>query len=757
MRRIESRLPLWIFALVLLATAGIGNLMLLTLPRTEGSFRLRGLDAPVDLSRDGTGIVTIRANDEADAAFALGFAHAQDRLFQMDLMRRLGAGRLSEVFGAVTVDTDRFMRRLGLYRVAEANYEHLPPDIQHLFQAYAAGVNAYLNSDDSLLPAEFQMLGYRPEPWRPADSLVWGRLMAWQLSQNWRDELLRRKLADRLSAAAMLWLWPTTQRLSSLEDPAWQPRPGASNNWVVAGSRTATGKPLLANDPHLGLELPVTWYLARIELPGRELAGATAPGIPIIIIGENGHVAWGFTTAQADTQDLFVETLTDDDHYLTPSGVARLLRRVETIRVRGGPSVLEIVRESRHGPLIEIDPAAHRAYALAWTGFRADDRTALGLYAMNRSTDAASFRAALKDFESPVQDVVYADTAGHIGFMMAGRIPIRKMVEDSSLMPVPGNSSDYDWNGAIPFDALPQGVDSRDGFYATANNKTIDDTYPYFVTGHWEEDYRIERIRQMIGHRSDFDPDSMAVMQMDDLSLAAQQLTPLLLARVPEPSLAGWNFRMDRDAAQPLIFETWLLQFAHLLIDGRVGNDFGAFWFWDASLVAEALRGGPASALCDDPGTPAIEDCLLRARQSHDLAIAALTKAYGADRTAWRWGSAHQAHFNHAFFSRVPGLKSLLDLALPVDGDNFTVNRASPEVLSGSGAVFDDIQGASLRAIFDLADLDRSRYVIAGGQSGNPVSTHYADLTGPWQDGRYVTIVGPPQQNLLHLIPDPAP
>jgi penicillin amidase len=756
MRGIAGRLGLWLCALLLLGAAGLGSLILATLPHLGGVVRLSGPQAPIEIARDGNGVATIRAASELDAAFALGFAHAQDRLFQMDFTRRLGAGRLSEVVGPAALPTDRFMRRLGLDRVAEANYDHLPAEVRRILQAYADGVNAYMAGSENLPAPEFLLLGYRPEPWRPGDCLVWGRLMAWQLSGNWRDERLRQGLADHLSARDLGWIWPTTQRLSWLEGTGWMPAPGASNSWVLAGSRSATGGPLLANDPHLSLDLPAAWYLARIELPGRVLAGATAPGVPLMVIGHNGHVAWGFTTAQADTQDLFVETLTDDGHYQTTTGPQPLVKRQETILVRGGPAVVESVAETRHGPLIDIDPSGRRGYALAWTGLRPEDRTALGLLEMNRSSDAAGFRLALRDFESPVQNVVYADTAGNIGFMMAGRIPVRKNLSEGSQMPVTGDGGAYDWTGIIPFEAMPQSLNPAEGFLATANNRVIDGAYPYFITAKWETDYRIDRIRQMMGARARLDLDGMAAMQMDDLSLAARQLVPLLLAKTPEPALADWNGHMDRDRPEPLIFDAWLRQFAHLLLDGRLHSDFSEFWFWDAPLIAEALNGGPAAALCDDPGTPAIEDCILRARQSHDLAMRALTRAYGADPSLWRWGRAHSAHFSHPLFSHLPGLAGLFDVALPADGDNFSVNRASPLVKDEGGAAFDDIQGASLRAIFDLTDLSRSRFIIAGGQSGNPVSAHYADFTRPWRDGRYVTIVGS-EQTSLRLIPEPSP
>jgi penicillin G amidase len=756
MRRFAGRLMLWACASILLAAAGVGSLMLATLARYDGEIRLAGPRAPIEIARDEMGVVTIRVESEADAAFALGFVHAQDRLFQMDLTRRLGSGRLSEVIGPATLRSDRFMRRLGLYRAARQNYEHLPSDVQRLFQAYSAGVNAYMARSENILAPEFLLLGYRPEAWQPADSLVWGRLMAWQLSGNWRDERLRQALAERLRPQDLEWIWPATQRLSALEDPSWMPKPGASNNWVLAGSRSAAGKPLLANDPHLGLTLPAAWYLARIEMPGRVLSGATAPGVPLVVIGHNGHLAWGFTTTQADTQDLFVETLVDDAHYQAPDGPRPLLRHSETIRVRGESDVTEVVEETDHGPLIEVDPTGHRGYALAWTGLRPDDRTALGLLEMNRATDAAGFREALRDFESPVQNIVYADVAGNIGFMTAGRIPIRRHLISESLMPVPGESGAYDWTGVIPFESLPQSLNPAQGYAATANNRVVDDAYPYFITEKWEANYRIDRIRQMIAARPVFDLDAMAKMQMDSLSLAAQQITPLLLAKVPEPILEGWDFRMDRDQAAPLVFDAWLRRFAHSLLDGRLGADFPDFWFWDTTLLVEALRGGPASALCDDPGTPAVEDCVLRARQAHDLAISALARAYGPDRSGWRWGRAHRAHFDHPLLSRLPVLSALFDLDLPVDGDNYTVDRASPLVEDSTDAAFDDLHGASLRALFDLGDLSRSRYVLAGGQSGNPLSAHYADFTRPWQEGRYVTIVGR-QDCLLRLFPEQSP
>jgi penicillin amidase len=737
------RLALWAFGLVLLATGALGTILMATLPKLDGAISVPGASAGIEIQRDEMGIVTIRARSDADAAFALGYAHAQDRLFQMDLTRRLGAGRLSEVIGAPTVETDRFMRRLGLYRAAVANLAHLPRDAQRFLQAYADGVNAYLARRDSLPAPEFLLLGYRPEPWTPADSLVWGRLMAWQLSGNWRDERLRQVLADRLPPQVMQVLWPTNQSHAFLDDPHWTLLgAGASNNWVLAGNRSVTGKPLLANDPHLALDMPAAWYLARLETPAGRLVGATAPGVPLIVIGDNDHVAWGFTTTNADTQDLFVESLLPGGRYATPTGPQPLLKRDETIAVKGGASVVETVLETRHGPLIQIDQATQRAYALAWTGLAPDDGTAAALLAMSRAPSAAAFHDALRRFDSPVQNVVYADDAGAIGFATIGRIPIRKNLLNGSLMPVPGESGDYDWVGMIPFDALPQGMNPPVGYFATANNRITDAQYPYFVTAHWDADYRVDRIRQMIEARPKHDLDSMIAIQRDTYSLAAQTLVPLLLASEPDARLSSWDRRMDRAGDAPLIFDAWIRELAHGLLDDVLGADFSDFWFWDAKILTEALQGGPAAQLCDNPGTPVVEDCAWQVRQAYDRAMKALDRAYGTDPSLWQWGEAHRAHFPHPLFQHLPVLQAWLDPDIPTDGDFFTVDRAVPQVDDPTGASFDDMHGAGLRAVFDLGDLDRSRFVIAGGQSGNPMSSHYADFIGSWRDGVYFAILG---------------
>ena len=385
------------FALLSVLLA-VGSCSWLSLPSYDGAETVTGLDAPVEIVRDANAIPHIYARSPRDSAFAMGYVHAQDRLWQLEMQRRIGSARLAEVVGEPGLETDRFLRTLGLYRVAERNFEALSPEVQAIYEAYAAGVNAWLETRSGLLPLEFQLLGHEPEPWRPADSLVWLKIMAWDLGGNFRDELLRARLADTLDAGQMRDLWAQHP-----DDPAPGPHavPGAtvsaridygaliastpgvrasglgSNSWAVSGDHTASGKPLLANDPHLRLEIPGVWYLAHVSTPEFEIAGATLPGLPFPLLGRNRHFAWGFTNTGSDVQDLFIERIDpgDPSRYLAPEGSLAFEVRTETIAVSSEDTVELVVRETRHGPVIS-DVVAESArfleeghvLAFAWTG-----------------------------------------------------------------------------------------------------------------------------------------------------------------------------------------------------------------------------------------------------------------------------------------------------------------------------------------------------------------------------------------------------
>jgi len=442
-----------IVLVALLAVVLVGGYFWLRtgLPDYDTTLRLDGLRAPVQVIRDENAVPHIFAGNEADAFFALGYVHAQDRMFQMDLRRRAGAGELAALMGERALGFDRLTRTLGVYRLAERAYEQAPDGLRTIVDAYTAGVNTWLETREGALPPEYAILRTEPEPWTPADSLVWAKLIALQLTGNWRQEIERARFADALGPGALDDLFPdavgtepATLAPGMLEraalDGLWDSLPDlgpstASNEWVVGGARTASGMPVLANDPHLRLSTPALWYLARIETPETTLVGATVAGVPAMVIGHNGHIAWGLTTTGGDVQDLFVEKVDPEDpsRYLTPDGSRAFTTREEVIEVRGGDPVTLTVRETRHGPVVsDLDEdfatvaGPDEVVALAFTALDPTDRTAEAIWRMNQATDWESFLDAMRLWGAPQQNLVYADTEGTFGFVTPGRLPIRK-------------------------------------------------------------------------------------------------------------------------------------------------------------------------------------------------------------------------------------------------------------------------------------------------------------------------------------------
>lgn len=773
-RRRPLRIALAALALLVavpaLAAGGFLLWMRGQLPAVEGRRPLSGLERPVEVLRDARGVPHIVAAGEGDAYAALGYVHAQDRLWQMELMRRSGAGRLAELlgtrFGDWPLRLDRSMRTLGLYRRAEAAYHGLPDEVRAAFDAYAAGVNAYLETRGEALPIEFQLLRHRPEPWRPADSLVWGKLMALQLSGNSTDELFRARALRTLTPAQLDDLFPADppgspvtlaaaletmdldRALAALPDLGFDT---ASNEWALAGHRSATGKPILANDPHLGLDAPILWYLARIVTPGHSIAGATVPGVPLHVLGHNGRVAWGFTTTHSDTQDLFIEKIdpADPGRYITPDGPRPFAVRGETIRIAGQPDETLTVRETRHGPVLTapdsagVAPEGH-VLALAFTGLAADDRSAEALYRLNHAADAAAVRAALALHTAPQQNVVYADTAGTMGFLSPGRVPVRR--SGDGRVPVPGWTGEHDWIGTIPFDALPQAVDPPSGQFVNANNAVVGPGYPHLLAADWPDPSRARRIEEMLGSGR-HTVEGVAAQQLDAVSLPARDLLPLMLAVSAGDGAAAealdrlrsWDGTMDRDRPEPLIFEWWLRELVRTLFADELGPAFAAYWDLRPRAVRRVLTEAPA--WCDDVTTEPRESCEDALAASLKAALARIAERHGPRPDAWRWGAEHRADLTHRLLGRVPLLAGLFDLSIETDGGAFTVNRGTSRIRDPERP-FAHVHGAGLRAVYDLADLDNSRFAIATGQSGNPLSPHWGDLVHAWRDGATLRLAG---------------
>ncbi|MGF1592899.1 MAG: penicillin acylase family protein [Kiloniellaceae bacterium] len=760
-----------LLALAILAGGGTYLWMRGSLPKVAGEVRMAALEAPVTVRRNGDGMVRIQAANELDLYRALGFVHAQERLWQMDFMRRTASGRLSEVMGRATLGHDRFFRTLGFRQQAEANLQFLSDDTKAALQAYADGVNGFLANRSGPLPPEFQILRYEPEPWSATDSLLWGRLMALRLSDNWRDELSRARLAGRFSAEQIAELWPgypadspvtlaqlrdlidheTASRLADLL-PSSLVSTGASNAWVLDGKRTASGGPILANDPHLPLDAPGTWFLARLEAPGLTLVGATAPGVPFMLLGHNGKVAWGLTTTHSDTQDFFIERLSPDDpdHYLTPEGSEPFQVRDEFIRISGGESLRLIVRETRHGPVMsDVVPQgsseAGAVLALAWPALRPDDGTADAFYRMNRAENTVVFRESLRQFHSPQQNIVFADVEGNTGFMAPARVPVRR--NGNGQHPVPGWSGEFDWIGFVPFEELPRSNNPRSGLIINANNKIVPDNFPHLIAVDWPPPYRAERIAAVLGDSAGSHSlaDSL-ILQQDIVANSANRILPRLLAAAPAQGrareavarLRGWDRRMHRNAPESLILQAWVWALGQAILADELGS--GYLEYLDGGIYTVERLIAEESIWCDDVTTPEIETCDDQIAKALELALDHLTERFGRDMSGWRWGDAHRARFAHPLFSRIPVLRDLVTYGIETDGGNDTVNRASARLGGSSETRFENVHGAGFRAVYDLQDLDRSRFMIATGQAGNPLSRLYGSLVTRWRDGQSVSL-----------------
>lgn len=767
MRRFLVVLLVIVIVVPLLLVAGAGGLLWATLPPLRDEVRVPGLSAPVSVVFDEDGVPRIQAATEADAAAALGYVHARDRLFQMELMRRSASGRLSELAGPATLPLDRMARVLGLRRRAEAELAGLDAGTRGLVEAYARGVNALVQERGRFAAPEFLVSG-RPEPWTPTDSLLWGTVMASWLSGNWRGELGRTALDATMPPAKVDQLWPaqdaTPAPWAGLLPAVWPPGSArrllaalprfpepftlpasASDAWAVDGAHSGTGAPLLAGDPQLGYGMPGLWYLARIELPDRVLAGATAPGVPFLVLGQNGHVAWSFSTTGADTQDLFVETTLPDGisggMYATPEGPKPFTVREERIVVRGHADEVLTVRETRHGPVVSdlVDPKGP-VLALEAANLEPGAGAAAGLLALNQALTVEQAGQAAPRIASPVQNMIVADGA-QIGLFTTGRIPVRRAGDGSR--PVAGAAGAYDWTGFASGDALPHATAPASGRLLNGNERTAPPGFPVFMGRHWFGDWRARRIRELLDATPKPGVRDFARMQADARSTYAAQLLPRLLAVKAAPGLPAtalallrdWDGTADVDRPEPLIFNAWMRRFlGDVLAQNAVPPDTSLprdeFTAWLLSPASQGASQGASSGAgwCADDCGPALATALDEA--THDLA-----GRYGEDPSRWRWGEAHQAVFAHPVLSRLPVVGPWFVERVEQPGDNETLFRGG----MGPGS-FDSVHGAGYRGVYDLSDPDLSLFLAVPGQSGNPLSAHAHDMLGRWLQGAGVRL-----------------
>lgn len=792
--------------LALLAAVLVGALLawrLVALPQVRGEIAIAALDAPVRIVRDAAGVPHVFAGSRRDAFRALGLLHAQDRLWQLEMQRRIVGGRLAEVLGADAVNSDRFLRTLGVRRNAERIWEGLDAETREALQAYAGGIDegvAIVEARPWKLSPEFLLLGVRPTRWDPVDSIGWATMMAWDLSGNHGVELLRLALLEKLDAQRVGEIIGT-QPPMPLPDPATLyaagepvlPRGAAlaladaiaralpstsldglgSNNWAVDGRRTPSGKPLLANDPHLALAAPALWYFAHLAAPGLETIGATLPGLPYVVLGRSERIAWSFTNTAPDSQDLYLERVDPENpgRYRTPGGWAAFETRTEVIRVKGAADVEHVVRETRHGPVISDVLAAARpvveargpgAYVLsfAWTMLTPEDRTVRAALRVNTATDPESFVEALREFRGPQQNVVYADVDGHIGFVAAGAVPLRRA--DNPLMgslPAPGWDERYDWIGTIPYGELPREDDPPDGLLVTANHRIVADDYPYRIAGEWALPYRHDRIRARLQSLVVHDLASFAALQADVASPAVGELLPVLLrtksgsprAAQALEMLRRWSASADEpgapvlavDRPEPLLAVAWIDRLRREVFVDETGPELFAQLERHRvrhPALLEALTRPERAHWCDDRATPGVERCEDILARSLEAVVEELEARHGADAARWRWGDAHPAVSTHRPFGRHWLLSKWFDLRSPSGGDPSSINVARHDPWDAAEPLANR-WAASMRAIYDLSDPDASLYIHSTGQSGHRLSPHYDDLVARWAANEYLPMV----------------
>ena len=773
MVRLIRRFLFGTLALIIVVAGICGYIAWASLPTYSGSLALDGLESPVTITRDEFAVPYIEAENTKDLYFAVGFAHAQDRLWQMEVARRVGQGRIAEVLGSQGVDIDRFMRTLGLYRKAELAWGSLSEDSKTHLQAYADGINAFLDDPGGPLPPEFWFLWHTPEPWKPADSLVWIKMMALDLSSNWRDEVTRARLLSVVSEDQLRDLWPnqpdgslpsirgSLDKLNDVASLKWLKgfEGLGSNIWMVSGSKTVSGDPILANDPHLTLRAPSVWYLASLSAPGIDVMGATMPSLPFVIIGQNEHIAWGFTNSNADVQDLFVEQIDpeDDLRYLTPDGSESFEVREEKIHVRWGKDIDLELRSTRHGPIVSELPAFagltedDQVLALQWTALRDEDRTADAGFDLATAVDWQSFSAALENFDALPQNAGFTANDGTIALRLVGDIPIRRA--GMGWLPLPGWTGDHDWIDFIPFVGLPSTVNPASGTIVNANNKLVDASYPHFLTSEWRPADRARRIQYLLeSNKSDLA--STMAMQNDIYSTLAEDFRPWWLSAsgvMPEveEAMAGWDLVMRTDAAEPLIFVAWYATFVEAIFADELGRGFELYEGIRADAMRHVLQNVPH--WCDDiSSSELVESCDERAQEAFQAAWADLQAAYGDNWQSWQWGPVSEATMEHRPFSRVPILGSLFSISSEKGGDSSSINVARYR----SSAPFHTASAPSLRMIADSSEPYTANLVVAAGQSGHPLSSHYRDLTALWREGRYHALdkSGPPSNSDLQTL-----
>lgn len=748
------------------------------LAQTSGRIELAGLSKPVEVIRDSWGVAHIYAQTQDDLFFAQGFVAAQDRLWQMEIWRRTGEGKLAEVLGPSAIERDKFARLMRYRGDMEADWKSYAPDAKPIIESFVRGVNAFIDTSRDRLPIEFQLTGIRPEPWTPEVCLA--RMAGYVMTRNASSEVLRAQLV-RLLGTEKTGELVETDPFKKLEVPegldlngidgkilaganaasgavsfgSGQQSSEGSNDWVVGGALTITGKPILANDPHRSIGLPSLRYLVHLVGPGWNVIGAGEPTLPGVAAGHNERVGFGFTIVGIDQQDLYVEETNpaDPSQYRHKNKWEKMKIDRESIEVKGKPAPVEVeLRFTRHGPVIYEDAALHRAYALRWVGSEPGSAGYLASLSLDRAKNWQEFLKALERWRVPSENLVYADVDGNIGWQAAGSAPIRHGW--SGLLPVPGNAGRYEWNGWLPLSELPRAYNPVKRFIATANHKIIPEGYKHEINFEWSAPFRFHRIEEVLQKGDKFTIEDFERLQHDETSLPARELVRLLrtgtIRSRNTPSLLlghegniqtiydgrellrRWDCVLGKDSAGAALFEIWLQKlqtnFGSQVVPAEAKGLVGA-----GSLLRTMLRALKNPDSKTFGASPQIKVYLLLSNSLHE-AVTELSNRLGPDMKKWRWGDLHIAEFKHPL-STDDTRRAVFDLkSVPRGGDANTVNATG-------GARLIQRSGASFREILDLSDWDKSVAINVPGQSAQPESPHYGDLLPLWAEGKYFPLL----------------
>jgi penicillin amidase len=759
-----------LLGLILVIIVGAYAYLRSTLPDYSGKITVPGLMKPVDIIRDSYGMPHIYAQTDQDGYFALGFCMAQDRLFQMDLMRRAARGQLAEILGKDLVSVDKFFRTITAGKSAEDIAAMYAPETLSAAKAYAAGVNHFIEHHKGPLPIEFTILGYTPQPWQTSDGVAVHYLMSKDLNVAFGVEMLHAAVIEKVGEEMAQEIFPDylegypliiPQGSAALEflktmnlvaEMCGAEGGGASNSWVVSGKKSVTGEPILANDPHLGHGVPGIWYEAHLVTPTMNVSGALLPGMPFIIIGANEHVAWGFTNVMADDTDFYIEKLNpaNSNQYEFMGRWEDMRIKEEAIKVKGADDIQFKVKLTRHGPIIDelnhYKEAKNTAVAMRWTAY--DTLQASPFLELNTAQSIDDIEKAAASFKCPGQNWVYADDKGNIGYWAAVAIPIREGF--SGAIPVPGWDGKHEWKGYLPTDQQPHIRNPDRGWIATANNKIVGDDYPYPISHYYGMPDRFVRIKEMITAKEKFDTQDFAKMQADFFVVLAREWVPMML---PSLSLSGkqfseqgkkaiaalksWNFVAGADDVAPMIFHATINEMVKNTFKKRLGDDLYGQYIKNYYMAFNAMRNLIAageSAWFDDPDTAEKEGINDIIGKSFSQAIVYLNEKMGSDVDDWKWGKLHTLTLYHPFGKKSSLMGYFMNIGpYPMGGSLASVNP-QPYKLTDPWEIY---HGASLRYIIDFAERKNSRRVIPAGISGNFMSPHYADQAELWRTGKY--------------------